>query len=504
MARALGHIIRASVCCAVAVVSCACALLAAPSQALAVYGGSIEASSFPVELFDGTGFYWDTGERFVYSQSDAASINQAQVTSMSFNTGDTVSVIRVDYVSKGFSERTSRNVTAYYIMRTDSNSASDDFAYYTEGGGYLVFGDSYTRTLCGELTIDYVNSTPVYHRSWYLMSGQVEIPYPTKSTGKYKITVIYTNNNAYWQVWNISQVVCEKSFSLSLLPSSANFFDAIIDLLETISQKMNYTVSVTLQPVLDAISNFSSQVHSSFNTLNGKVDDVSDSVDDNTSQSITNTGNITRALDDVGDDVDDAASTVSDAIDGLSGQYTDSIDAINLRLQSIAGDAEDIPDKLDAISTDIGGAASDIGDAISALPSAISSTLPDFGTTQWGSGTSSAIDANAKTQFDTLLRQKAPIGYVVRLSDELLRMANKYNSQSAGLASNDSLYINIPVPYAGNVRFDLKNSFLGNTVAGYSLHSGLRYALTIILTLGTILSFARIAIAIAFGGGSDD
>lgn len=519
MARALGHIVRASLCCAAAVLSCACALLAAPSQALAAYGGSIDASSFPVELFDGTGFYWDSGNKYVFSESDAAAIQQAQQTTMSFNQGDTVSVIRIDYTSNGFSERTSRYVSAYYIMRTDNNSASDDFSYQTDGGGYIVFGDSYSKTLCGEITIDYVTNVPVYYRCWYEMDGVVELTYPPKSSGKYKITVIYTNNNSYWQGWNLSQVDCEKSFSFSILPTQANFFDSIIALLQTISEKLNFSVVFYDGNIVSAINSLAQLLQSGVNTLSGDVNDVEDAVDAGTSQSITNTGNITSAVSDVGDDVIDAATDITGAIDGLSGQYTDSIDAISLHLQDVAGVVSDIPDALEAISSgftsDIGGAvidinseisagASGIADAVGDLQTTFTNTMPTFGQSQWGNGTSAGIDANAKSQFDSLLRQKAPVGYLVRLRDELNRMSNKYNSQSAGLASNTTMYIDVPVPYAGNVRFDFRNSFLGNSVAGYSLQSGFRYAITIMLTLGTLLAFGRIAIGIAFGGGGDD
>lgn len=225
-------------------------------------------------------------------------------------------------------------------------------------------------------------------------------------------------------------------------------------------------------------------------------------------------------------------STVTqNALTRITARISSQIDKLNDYMQSFGGsggggdsfDDTDILDEITSLGSNIG---SSISSQTSALQSALSSgfgavssavgsgaslisgkldglisSLPTFGQSQWGSGTGDYVQSTTKSQFETLLKSKAPFCYFVYAQQGLTRLSTA--AENKALKNNGNMYLDIPVPYAGNVRFDLNSTFMGTSVNGYTVASGLRYALNLALALVMLLGMAKFAYSVAFGGSDD-
>ena len=442
---------------------CLCALCLSLSSFVGVRSAfaldAISAANYDVQLYDGKGFVFSTGQ-WVNVGSTVANNPDAQKIVLNRQAATTkFHVIKVTYYAKGIlsTEQTQRQIVQYYVLQTSGTTTVQNQLYEDDG---LWWETGYK---CLQMSFGIDTSTPrKYYPKWQEVTGGFYLTYFDIDTytgvKKPKVEVLYTEYPGYWANWPISAYA-----ELYILKDADNgeysLLQTIIALIRAKIEEVNNDIEVDTTGIESTISGQTSDLQSSISSQTSSI---------NSSLSSGFSG-VNSAISSLGTSLGSAVSTAQSAITG----------AISTAQSAITGGL------------------SSLGQTLSGIASA----LPVFGKGQYGNGSGVSISTQTKNNFNTLLQTKAPICYFVMVNDEIGRLSSTYSS--ASLASNSNLYIDLPIPYAGNVRFDLKDSFLGQAVGNVYLYNGIRFALTLFLVVMIVYGGSRLALSIAFGGSDD-
>lgn len=358
-----------------------------------------------------------------------------------------------------------RQITQYFLFQTSGiQSSYDDFegsyntaiVYYPGGAGVTDLEMDYRNDSESPYSIYpiwlEVNSNEVYSLNQYSISSY------TGSKKPY-ITVMWSDYPSYWT--DFDTTYC--NIYVKNQNPSTNYQNTLLStIIEIIRDKLN---EVDQEIQVDT-SGLESSVSTQTSTLQSSITSQTSSIN---SQLSSGFSGVESSISSMNTSLGTAVSTAQSAITG----------AVSTAQSAITGGLSSLGQTL----------------------SGISSALPTFGKGQYGNGSGVSISTQTKNNFETLLQTKAPVCYFVMVNDEIGRLSSTYSS--ASLASNSNLYIDLPIPYAGNVRFDLKESFLGQAVGNVYLYNGIRFALTLFLVVMIVYGGSRLALSIAFGGSDD-
>ena len=453
---------------------CLCALCLPLSAFVAVDDAlaldAISAANYDVMLYDGKGFVFSTGQ-WVNVGSTVANNPDPQTIVLNRSTSSSkFHVVKFTYYAKGFlnTEQTQRKIEQYYVIQT-SGTGSVQNAIYDDEGTWLE-----TSYPCLKMEYAIDTSTPrKYYPRWtqvpsggmYLETFDIDTFSGNK---KPKFEVLYTEYPAYWNNWPMSTI----NFYLMKDADNGQYslLQTIIALIREKVEEVNNDIEVDTSGLESSISGQTNDIQSSISsqtsnlqsTINGQTTSINSSLS-------SGFGGVNSALSTLGTNLGSAVSTAQSAITGT----------------------------ISTAQSAITGGLSSIGSAISGIASA----LPVFGKGQYGNGSGVSLSTQTKNSFNALLQSKAPVCYLVMVNDEIGRLSSTYGN--ANLAANSNLYIDLPIPYAGSVRFDLKESFLGYAVNNTYIYTGMRYALTLLLVVTILFAGCKMAMGIAFGGGDD-
>lgn len=159
---------------------------------------------------------------------------------------------------------------------------------------------------------------------------------------------------------------------------------------------------------------------------------------------------------------------------------------------------------LEAMYGDIASLSSDVGTGFSATTNALNSMntninslrseLGGFGVGVQGNGTTTIAGSisSTKTQFENAINTHEPFNTI--------NAAYTWVQSTSNWSQINSYYVDLPIPYAGNVRFDLGMVF-NRTFGGISIGVLIQYCITIPLMIALLYASYRLLLG-TFGGKS--